>query len=92
MKAMACRPEGDVGAGWAESDDAGLAMRRESRTVQARVGGHSWCGQTPASGRGEQPVRPGREVGKTTHGSLAHWDPGSDLIRWSGVSGAEGAS
>ena len=41
MKAMACRPEGDTGAGWAESDDGGLEMRRESR--QARVGGHRAC-------------------------------------------------
>lgn len=29
-------------------------------------------------------MRPGREVGKTTHGSLVHWHLGSDLIRWSG--------
>lgn len=85
MKAMACRPEGDAGAGWAESDDVGLEMRRESRTVQARVGGHSWCGQSPSEWRRGAAYEAWQGGGgKTTHGSLAHWDPGSDLIRWSG--------
>lgn len=31
--------------------------------------------RAPASGRGEQPARPGWGRGKTTPGSLAHWDP-----------------
>ena len=37
------------------------------------------------SGRGEQPVRPGRAVGRD-HGSLAHWDLRRDLIRYPGAS------
>lgn len=39
----------------------------------------------PVSGRGEQPVRPGRAVGRD-HGSLAHWNLRRDLIRYPGAS------
>ena len=36
MKAMACRPEGDAGAGWAESDDVGLGKSIDKPARQAR--------------------------------------------------------
>ena len=56
MKAMACRPEGETGTGWAESDDGGLEMRRESRTVQAKVGGHSTLGRLKPAGVARAPA------------------------------------
>ena len=81
MKAMAYRPEGNAGAGWAESDDAGLEMRRESRTVQARVGGHSWCGQSPSEWRRGAAYEAWQGGGARPH--MAAWHTGTQEVTWS---------
>lgn len=78
MKAMAYRPEGNAGAGWAESDDAGLEMRRESRTVQARVGGHSWCGQSPSEWRRGAAYEAWQGGGARPH--MAAWHTGTQEV------------